>query len=634
MITVNGPLVNFSSQLAGCTNRKTVIFSNTSTGGHLYYWDFGDGTTSTLHSPTHTFPAYQLYYVSLSVTDTITGCVSTTTHQVFLVDLDAQFTANDTSICRKEIVSFTAQTNPFYTNYSWDFGDGGIGSGAVATHQYDTAGTYTVRLIVTDVLGCKDTLIRTAYIHVSGPTTVFSGAPLTGCAPLSVVFTDSSTGNTGYPIVNRRWYFGNGQTLTTTGTSNTHVYGLGTFTVTLVTENALGCKDSVVKPAYISVTKPTAAFTAPDTTLCVGMSITFTNTSATATSYDWDFGDGTTSTATAPSKSWSVPGNYTIRLIATNAGGCKDTLTRTAYVNVSTLTPSFTMSDSFATCPPLTVQFTNTSAGTVLSQWTLGNGSASSQQNPSAVYTLPGVYTVKLKVTNVGGCVDSITKTITILGPSGTFSYTPQTGCAPIAITFNATAVNTSSFTWDMNNGQTTTTSTPSYTHTFTTPGVYVPIMVLSNGSGCNVAYQGGDTIKVSKAAAGFISSVSSLCNAGSVSFTDTSSTSTGTTITSRSWNFGNSQTSTLQNPSVYYGTPGTYTVTQVVTNSMGCTDTATHTVTVLPKPTQVVTGTGAVCSGSTLPLVATGGVSYAWSPANGLSCTTCSNPTATVTGT
>lgn len=634
MITVNGPRSDFYTQGPSCTNRKTIQFINTTwAGGHVYYWNFDDGSSSSLQHPSHTYVNYGVYNVTLTATDTITGCSSDITYAINLFDLDAQGTANDTSICRGETVTFTAQTSPYYTSYEWDFGDGSASVGAsVVSHQYNSPGAYTVLLIVTDVIGCKDTLIRPAYIQVNGPTVAFGGTPTHGCAPHSVIFTDSSTASAGQPIVNRRWYFGNGQTLVTTGTTNTHIYPLGDFTVTLVAIDAAGCKDSVVKPGYISVTRPWAAFSAPDTTLCVGMPVTFANTSIGASTYSWDFGDGTTSTTAAPVKSWSTPGQYTVRLIAANSSNCKDTLIRTAYINVSTLTPSFTMSDSFASCPPLTVHFTNTSAGTALSQWTLGNGSLSSQQNPSAVYTLPGVYTVKLKVTNIGGCVDSATKTITVLGPSGSFTYTPQSGCAPIAITFNATAQNTTSYTWDMNNGQTTTTTAPSYTHSFTTPGFYVPIMVLSNGAGCNVAYRGGDTIRVSKAIAGFIPSASSLCNAGSVSFTDTSSTSVGTTITGRTWAFGNGQTSTAQNPSVYYSTPGTYTVTQTVTNSMGCTATATQTITILPKPDQQVSGGATVCTGGTVPLLTTGGQSYAWSPATGLSCTTCANPTATVT--
>lgn len=636
MITVNGPLADFSFTRS-CTDRKTLQFTSTSTatsGSSTYAWNFGDGNTSTVQNPSHTYASLGTYTVTLAVTDLITGCTSTKSTTVYVVDLEASFTADDTTICKGQAVLFSSPSGPYYSNHEWNFGDGGGGYGGSIAHTYTQSGIYTVRLIVGEIGGCADTLIKPLHIQVSGPTVAFGGTPVSGCAPLSVVFTDSSTIGAGQPIVNRSWTFGDGQTLVTTGTSNTHVYPLGIHTVTLVATDAAGCKDSVVKPAYISVTKPTAAFTAPDTTLCVGMSITFSNTSSGASTYNWDFGDGTTATAAAPVKSWNAPGTYTVRLIATNAAGCNDTLTRTAYVNVSTLIPSFTASDTFASCPPLTVQFTNTSAGTVLSQWTLGNGSFSSQQNPSTVYTLPGTYTVKLKVTNTGGCIDSVTKTIVILGPSGSFTYTPQSGCAPIAITFNGTAQNATSFTWDMNNGQTTTTTAPNYTHTFTTPGYYVPIMVLSNGAGCNVAYQGGDTIKVSRATAGFIPSTTSLCNAGTVSFTDTSSTTAGTTITGRTWDFGNGQTSTAQNPSVYYGTPGTYTVLQTVTNSMGCTATATRTITILPKPNGQVSGGATVCSGGTVPLLATGGQSYAWSPATGLSCTTCANPTATVNAT
>src|SRR5205085_6867563 len=118
-------------------------------------------------------------------------------------------------------------------------------------------------------------------------------------------------------------------------------------------------------------------------------------------------------------------------LIATDGTGCKDTLIRTAYIHVLGINMSFSASDTFATCPPLTVNFTNTSSGISNITWTFGNGNTSSLVNPTTVYTVPGVYTVKMRGQNAAGCIDSVTKTITVLGPTGTLSYAPINGCSP-----------------------------------------------------------------------------------------------------------------------------------------------------------------------------------------------------------
>src|SRR5690606_15432665 len=110
--------------------------------------------------------------------------------------------------------------------------------------------------------------------------------------------------------------------------------------------------------------------------------------------------------------------------------------------------------------------------------------------NPTAIYTFPGVYTVKLKGQN-GTCFDSVSKTITVLGPTGTFSYTPLTGCAPLTVSFTATNQNTQLLIWDMNNGVTQNTSASTTTYTYTAPGKYVPKLLLSDGAACVVPIQG-----------------------------------------------------------------------------------------------------------------------------------------------
>jgi len=639
LITVNYPAANFSPTYS-CTNKLQVAFTDLSTGTNpnslTWSWNFGDGTPlSALQNPTHTYAAYGTYNVQLIVTDTVTHCVSEKTLPITLFDVTPTFTVNDSTICRNEGAFFLANlltgVAANVVNYNWYFGDGGVSlnGGNAPGHAYTANGIYTVTLITTDSRGCKDTAIKPNFIHVYGPTANFIGTPLSGCVPLTVNFTNQSN-NGGIPIANYTWRFGDG-TNTLNQQNPSHTYNAnGTYTVTLVVTDTMSCTDSLVKPNYINAIKPNAAFTVADTFACPGVAVTFNNTSTGSNlSSVWNFGDGSSSTTTtSPTHTYNNPGDYTVTLITTENGSCKDTATLKMHITGINL--SFTASDTFANCPPLTVNFTNTSVGAGSIVWTFGNGNSSSTQNPTTIYTLPGVYTVKLKAQNGTGCQDSLTKTITVLGPTGNFTYSPLSGCMPLTVSFSSASQNTQAYTWDMDNGYTQTTSTNSFSYTYTQPGKYIPRVILSDGGTCQVPVQGLDTIVVDHVVANFTYSPNNVCQNGIIQFLDTV-LAAYKPITTRSWTFGDGGTSTSHNPTHYYNAPGTYQVTLIIGTAQGCKDTVVKTVTILSAPT-VSAGNGAsLCQGQTLSaqLQASGASSYVWSPAGGLSCSNCSNPVA-----
>ena len=630
-IIVNPPLANFNHTYF-CNDRKKVAFTSTSQGGTSLSWDFGDGTTSTATNPTHNYANWGIYQVTLTVVNAPTGCTAVTSRQIHVYPIDAQFTAAPTTVCKKSPVTFTAVADTTLVNYIWNFGDGNFISSPApsVTHVYQNSGIYTVRLIVTDSHGCNDTLIRTNYITVNGPNVNFTGTPTSGCSPLLVNFTDQTTSSAG--IASRTWLFGDGSSATATGTNINHTYtSLGSFNVTLIVADPNGCKDTLVKPGYITSAKPDAVFSVTDTSVCKGESVSFVNSSTGAgLTYQWNFGDGTTSTAANPTHVYTQPGVYSVRLVATSAGTCTDTMIRTGYIHVNGVFPGFTMSDSFATCPPLTVSFQDTSNGAGSTWWAFGNGNTSSLPNPTTVYSMPDTYTVKLYALDEG-CIDSATKTVTVLGPSGTFSYTPTSGCVPLTVTFNSVNTNTQLLIWDMNNGVTQSTTASSTSYTYSVPGNYLPVLLLSDGASCIIPVMGTDTIKVGSITGDFSFSPVNVCQSGNISFNDTLLTP-GVQVTGRSWSFGDGGTSTAQDPIHFYAAPGTYTVTLVLTSGTGCLDTISKQVTILQPPTVSGGNNANICQGQSAPvqLQASGAQTYLWSPAAGLSCTSCPNPQAT----
>lgn len=623
------PTAAFSHTFS-CTNRKKVTFTDLSIGANSWLWDFGDSTMSTQQNPIHVYNTFGPRVVTLTVHNNATGCNSTFSVLLVTADLDAQFAADDSVVCKGQPVNFTAQSGTYYLNYAWDFGDGVSQASPAPTisHTYTTNGIYTVRLIVSDATACKDTMIKVGYIHVSGPTADFTGTPTSGCAPLTVNFTDQSQ-NGGSAIVSRAWRFGDGVSQAGNLTTTSHTYGSGTFSVRLIATSANGCADTLVRSAYINASTPTAAFTASDTLKCAGLPINFLSASGNNVTYAWQFGDGGTATAANPSHTYAAPGYYTVTLIVTsNNTSCKDTLVRTNYIHILGMNLAFTLSDTLASCPPLSVSFVNNTVGSGTYTWSFGNGNASSLPAPTTIYTMPGTYTVTLKGQNSSGCMDSLSKTVKVLGPTGTFSYTPVGGCAPLTVQLSSVNTNTQLLIWDMNNGVTLTTSTSSTAYTYTQPGVYLPKLLLSDGSSCIVPVLGVDTIRVGLLDADFSFSPDSLCQSGTVSFTDTVLFSISA-VASRSWKFGDGGTSTQHNPTHFYNVPGSYTVTLILNTQLGCHDTIVKTVTVLAPP-QVSAGNGqSACQGQAaqLQLQASGASNYSWTPTTGLSCTNCPNP-------
>ncbi len=246
----------------------------------------------------------------------------------------AAFTADPTSGCAPLTVQFTDQSTGDITSYSWDFGDGNTSTAQNPQHTYNNPGTYTVTLTVSGA-GGSDTETKVDYITVYDPITAdFSGTPTSGDAPLTVTFTDQSTGT----VTAWSWDFGDGTT--STEQNPTHTYNsAGTYTVTLTASNSCD-SDTQTKTDYITVTEPTgnppvADFSGSPTSGDAPLTVTFTDLSSNnPTSWSWDFGDGTTSTVQNPTHTYNTPGTYTVSLTASNAYG-SDTNTKTDYITVT-----------------------------------------------------------------------------------------------------------------------------------------------------------------------------------------------------------------------------------------------------------------------------------------------------------
>ncbi len=484
----------------------------------------------------------------------------------------ANFSATPVAGCAPMVVNFTDQSTGNPTIWFWDFGNGSTSIQKNPSITYFSPGVYTVKLVARNATS-SDSIVRTGLINVNLPPVVnFGGSSTGGCSPLPVQFTDSSASTTGN-IVSWSWDFGDGGS--STQQNPFHVYrGSGNFTVTLKVTNSIGCEKLFSRPNYIRLLPtPVAAFTHSITQGCrPPATVTFNNTSLNSgsSSFFWDFGDGTTSTMRSPVHSYPNTGVYTVKLIATNPNGCSDTLIKTDLIKVQFAQADFTVS---GTCEGSNATFTNTSLpGSVSAMWDFGDGTTSTALNPSKIYTTAGTYQVKL-VNNFGSCLDSIVKTITITTkPTASFTSSNPLSCqVPFTVNFTNNTAGNGTYLWDF--GDSTTSTSPNPSHTYTKPGIYTVTLNAINPTGCDGISIQKDLVQISPPK---IRSVSGLPVKGCLPFTITPTVvmQTGEPVTSYSWDFGDGNTSSDPNPKHTYTTPGLFSIKLIIRTASGCTDT------------------------------------------------------------
>jgi PKD repeat protein len=498
----------------------------------------------------------------------------------------AGFTADTTSGTAPLTVNFTDESAGTLTSWAWDFENDGVVDSTEQnpSHTYPSAGTYTVNLTVIGP-GGSDSEVKERYIVASeqlpeAPVANFTANVTSGTVPMTVQFTDTSTGSP----TSWQWDFNNdGETDSTEQTAIYTYTTAGTYTVKLIVAND-GGSDDEVKTEYIVVSEPlpappVTAFTANPTSGDAPLAVQFTDESTgSPTSWSWDFNnDGTVdSSEQNPSYTYTSAGNYTVNLTVANAGGSTSEL-KTDYITVSEpFTPTAPVAaftaDVTSGIAPLNVNFTDQSTGTPTSWlWDFGDGMNSTEQNPERVYSAAGDYTVTLTVSNEAGS-DTVTKESyikvgeTSINLAAEFSASPTSGNAPLEVSFTDESTGSpTSWKWDFGDGKYSRKQNP--VHTFSKAGNYTVSLTVRNADGRNKTIK-SDYITVSSSlpVADFSASPVAGTAPLEVSFTDTSTGSP----TSWKWDFGDGKSSRKQNPVHTFSKAGNYTVSLTVRNADG----------------------------------------------------------------
>ncbi|MBL4657645.1 MAG: PKD domain-containing protein, partial [Flavobacteriales bacterium] len=475
-----------------CSIPDTVSFVDYSWKAESWLWDFGDGSSQvTTQNPTHIYTDSTTAYIPVTlIASNSNGCIDTIIIDMANPYIKNGFFADDTTGCFTMDVSFTdtSTANMTIVNWLWTFGDGdSSGSAIPSLHTYSDTGQYDVALVTTSYQ-CTDTVTKKVFITVNGVFPEFAADILTGCLPLTVSFSDSSTGTS--PVVSWSWDFGDSSAFDTTQYPTHTYYDTGFYDVQLIVIDSNGCMDTIRKNNYVRPTFPYPEFSY-SMNACIGESINITNTSVgIGLNYSWDFGDGFTDSILNPVYSYADSGSFTITLTATDTNGCDSTVSQVISV-IPFPVADFFVDTVITDCPPLVVTFSDlsTAIGDSITSWywDFGDSSTATAQNPVHTFSYPDTFDVTLVITNSTGCSDTIVypNLIFVGGPYGTFTFSPDSGCVPQDVAFSASAINTVNYQWDYGDGIIDTLITDSAVHMYSQPGNPTPSLLLIDSSGC-----------------------------------------------------------------------------------------------------------------------------------------------------
>lgn len=614
------------------------VYSNCYRG---YTWIFEDPairpiTTSSPTSPL-TFSASGPQDISLVVTD-INGCKDTLTQEIRVYNVDPVYVMNVTSICFPGSVNFNESSTSDTTlvNWSWDFGDATGSTLQDPTHTYGPGtgfgtGTIPVSLIVTDILGCTDTLTQNLSFYTPISSITSPGIPANFCSGAPVTFNAAD-----YTVMGSNltfsWDFDDG-TSGITSNPTTHTYtSAGTYTVELhFQEVSSGCQGTVTKVVNVQ-DYPIANFDGVDANaFCTPAVIAFTNTSTSTSpiTSQWTFTPGQTTTITNPTFTFTT-GNYTAQLIVSTTFGCQDTLAKPFRVlgpeGDFTLTPQ-------TICRGEDITFTLSDTSDVVGyEWDFGDGLDTANVSPiSHTYDFipPSGQTVA-KLTlfgdSTGACPITVEKTVFIREVRAEFDRNDELDTVlclgePLLLTNNS--MNSTVYNWDFGNNATSTSGAASFNYTYTTTDTFsISLAVYNPTFGCR------DTITKQV----IVHPLPEVTATGdTICFNSQGQLHAFSPDPSMSWSW--SPTTGLNNPTIAdplsnVGQTTIYTVTglNIITQ---CSSTADAEFTVI-QPLQDIYFDTTIVVGDYINLPVSnqnGFVLFQWTPETGLGCLTCSNP-------
>jgi len=515
-----------ASVTSGCSPLTGVVFNHNYTGATGVVWNFGDGASSNLNNPSHTFANAGTFNVTFNATLNGNPISEQIVINVYPNPV-ASFHVNEPhGGCVGMQVSFQDQSTGgggvAITQWNWAYGDGGVNTINTPNpvYTYNLPGVYDVSLIVTDANGCVSSSSQEDAVAISTPPTVTitpptvtittTPSPPSACLPpLAVTFgatvaSNSPLGN----AVTYNWNFGNGQTSTSANPPVQNYTTQGTFVATLTVTDANGCSSNATR--NVSVSQPIASLVAIgafNDTICANA--LFDPSASLGFPTNYNYGDGTSGTST--SHTYTTEGWFDVTLTV-QSGPCQDDTTISVYVQIPTVSISFPH-DTICEFP-FPYQLTANSNSSIASYtWNLPSGNTATEpmvndtiqmvndtiQYEELEYSINKAVNgiISVEVITAAGCTASDSHSFVAVKPNALFFPDKDEGCAPLSITFTDYSTSDipeiSQWIWHFGDSSPnlTTTEPDDVTHVYTNPGIYHPYLVVVTTGGCVVTTGG-----------------------------------------------------------------------------------------------------------------------------------------------
>jgi gliding motility-associated-like protein len=578
------PKTSFTiSDSAGCGPLAVTIFNTTpQLASYQYAWDLGNGQLSHIAQPgvvnypgaisgndttyTITLKAYQ-YCDTISVIKHIT--VSS--------KAKINFTATLQNTCSPLKVIFNNQSNGNQVQYHLSYGDGidsTISTVAKYMHTYHSGNPITYLATVKATNGCgTDSLVIPIVTLPSAVKTDLTLKDTAACGnPFTLTLYNKTDSATAY-----KWDLGDGSAMQTTYAAGNINYTYQKPGIYLITNTIIGsCSDSVV---YRKLTVYPAVRAIADTLTqnnCIGTPVQFKNLSDTSLNAQWSFGDGTISNSAA-THYFTQPGNYTATLKVWSTHTeitCADSTIQTITI-VAKKSGHFILSDTLGKCLPFIVSLTNQTNPGGTTKWSWGDGSGGTGDTVTHTFLSNGSYPITMEAIQSGGCSYTDSSTVHITAPELALQYKGGVYCQlNNSIDFIPTTNFTDSIRWDFGDGVVQTNIPQKISHTYNTPGSFLPKLTLLSGTNCSIPVAAKDTILIDEIKPGFRITAINDCAKTNYQFADTSQSFFA--ITKRTWTLNQQQQSIAGTENTkliqqVYTTPGDYQAGLQVQNSIGC---------------------------------------------------------------
>ncbi len=571
---VQGDFVAYTDSLDCSTQFISTAFGGTAP--YTYFWNFGDGQTSTDAHPVHDYVSYSVYTPTLTITDA-NGCDTTIYQQVTVncipPSCDAQFTFTYLDC---NTIQFFSASSGLNFDYFWDFGDGNTSNQATPTHDF-ADGVHVVYLYVSDSLsGCFDQFYMTLQVSCGGCSVSGGYTTTQNFNNCDVTFYPAPYG--GQAPYTYFWDFGDGNT--SSAENPTHAYPNGsTFTPCLTITDANGC-DTTICDIITSQCNPPQCDPTFTYTYIGCDSIYFVPVASGAgMTYLWNFGDGTTSTEQNPAHTFAN-GVHTVYLAITDTlFNCFNQTALTLTINCGVTPCNVQGAFDYNTDPNCYTQFVSTAFGGTAPYsyyWDFGDGNTSTDAHPTHYYPAFTTWTPCLTITDANGCDTTICDiAVSQCNPTSCdaqFTYTYQ-DCQTVVF-YAASQGPQYTYYWDLGDGNTSTDDY--FGHTYSSDGTYYVVLTVSDSlSGC----QDIITIPVNVACGNNCSVISDYTY--TMNFNNCEVAFYGAAFGGQApynyyWDFGDGNSSSDVNPvHQYSGGANSYQVCLTVTDANGCDTTS-----------------------------------------------------------